>query len=99
MDGLRCQPNDKPSENSFFPNTRWKLKFENDRSALLLKTKTWQSAKQFVNQNHAWKRMEMCDAPSKCVKKVLGMLSRGNETFINFKIEGDLPYESHIMNL
>ena len=41
----------------------------------------------------------MCDAPSKRVKKVLRMLSRGNETFINFKIEGDLPYESHIMNL
>ena len=94
MDGLSCQPNDKPSENSFFPNTRWKIKFENDRSALLLKTKTWQSAKQFVNQ-----RMKMCDAPSKCVKKVLRMLSRGNETFINLKIEGDWPYESRIMNL
>ena len=62
---------------------------ENDRAALKLKNETWKSAKQVINQNQAWKRMEMCEATSKCVKKVFGMWSGENEIFIYLKIEVD----------
>ena len=78
----RKRQNDKLRENSFSPTTQWKIKFENDRAALKLKNETWKSVKQFVNQNQVWKRMEMNEATSKCVKKVLGMWSGGNEIFI-----------------
>ena len=57
------------TQKRFFPTFQWKIKFESDRVALKLKNKTWQSVKQFVKQNHAWKGMEMSEAPSKCVTK------------------------------
>ena len=43
------------TQKRFFPTFQWKIKFESDRVALKLKNKTWQSVKQFVNQNHALK--------------------------------------------
>ena len=42
------------TQKRFFPTFQWKIKFESDRVALKLKNKTWQSVKQFINQNHAW---------------------------------------------
>ena len=57
------------TQKRFFPTFQWKIKFESDRVALKLKNKTWQLVKQFVNQNHAWKGMEMIESPSKCVTK------------------------------
>ena len=57
------------TQKRFFPTFQWKIKFESDRVALKLKNKTWQLIKQFVNQTHAWKGMEMIESPSKCVTK------------------------------